>query len=238
MKSTIRYTITMKRTVLAALTLGLIPQFVFASLLTMTTVDGWEKAKTIRPYASEQVVFGKLSQPLQSHFLTWENEGSHQVRITIAVPESASSDFHPRLALFEPSDEMIGPLLPMDQPPKTLAAIYPANNDQAVFEGLTQTQYTVRLALDLTLEKSGQYYLAVYNADDVAGTYRLTITPPETDVWTAVTAYPGRWWTSHAWAGLSIRTLFLPAVVIGTLSALCWFIMLRLKTPIVTRKPK
>jgi hypothetical protein len=115
--------------------------------------------------------------------------------------------------------------MPFNQPPKTAALVYPAPDNLTWSEPATQTTSAVRWNQSLTLDQAGTYYLAVYNAGDQPGRWRLTLTNPTTAIsWSDVLRQPQLWWYSQLWAGWTIQSFFLPVSLMTLLLFIWWLI--------------
>ena len=96
-----------------------------------------------------------------------------QAQFQVSIPESAATKFAPQLVLFLPYSSTVGPLLPVIQPPKTLALVYPMTAPNTGFDALTQTSSTVRLQAKPNFPEAGTYTFAIYNAGQAAGQFKF-----------------------------------------------------------------
>jgi len=146
-------------------------------------------------------------------------------RFEISLPRSANAKFAPQLVIFEPSSATIGPILPIEQPPLTIAQVYPVTQPRQAMNAFTQTLSTVRLEAQPEFTVAGTYLFAVYNAGSAAGNFKLVVDHGSSLAqWQDAWLMPVRWWQDQAFAGLSLLTLITP-VLIGLA---LWFVYLRL----------
>lgn len=176
----------------------------------------WSTARVLNADASLSTAYGQLASVGSVH---WYRLGISQpttLRAEIGTSTATSTDFSPRLAVFQPSSATVGPLLPIPQPPQTTAMVYAATNTaDETFDGLTQIVYSRRLDTTISLPVAGTYYLAVYNAGPAAGQYRLLTNHPQTwDIgWSELWQLPVRWWQDQAFAGWTWRTTLTPLLL-------------------------
>lgn len=147
------------------------------------------------------------------------------INISLNISPAAASTFAPQLVLFVPNNVTVGPLLPIVQPPQTIAQVYPMTGPNNAFVLFTQTRYTQRLVATPSLPVPGTYELAVYNAGRASGGVRLDYDRQAVVAeWPAVWQLAPLWWRDQTLAGFSFLTLLLPALfAIGL-----WIVWLRL----------
>ncbi len=174
----------------------------------------WATAQPLRLSSAPISVYGRLRAEGDSQFYRISASSPTQIRTEIGTPIS-QAQFEPRLVLYQADGQTIGPSLPMDQPPKTLALVYSANNDVAVFEALTQIAYRQKLNTTVFIP-TGTSYLAVYDASPHSGNFRLTVTAgPDVPLsWSDTWNLLPHWWHDQVFAGVSWRTLFTPALLV------------------------
>lgn len=183
-------------------------------MLVLASGQSWSTAKAISQ--SSFVDTAVLSNTGSVVYYRYTVAGATPLSISLAVPRSAAERFVPRLALFSPSEFTAGPELPIEQPPQTIAAIYPGTTRSTIFDPATQAMYNQTIALNITLPTAGTYILAVYNAGTVSGEYRLSIQrgvirmASWADAWTM----PMQWWRDQSFAGFGWLTLITPIVIL------------------------
>jgi hypothetical protein len=135
----------------------------------------WQRPRTLNSKQELVLNYGKLEATGDAVYYRLSIAASLTVKFQIDIPRHASSKFAPQLVVFEPYTSTIGPLLPLAQPPQTIALVYPMTTVKEVFNPATQTAYAVRLEAQPEFKTPGTYLIAVYNAGTVGGTYRLTM---------------------------------------------------------------
>lgn len=187
--------------------------------------QGWDAPITIhegsKHFTDYQTLYGTggvayyqftISQPTTVHF-------------RVGISRLAPAKFAPQIALFVPNTDTIGPLLPIVQPPQSLAQVYPMTPTERAVDIFTQTVYTSRVVADPTLTVLGTYRLAVYNAGSDNGTVRFDFDRGQDAVpWMDIWRLPVCWWNDQLFAGFSWLTLITPVLVIVGL----WLVSKRL----------
>lgn len=195
----------------------------------------WSSARPV-DVTQSNYFYGALSRSQPARFYTWTIVQPTTVTIEVGLPRQTDSRFNPALVLYQPSTETVGPVLPMEQPPKTMASVYPASLAVEVVEKSTQISYQQRRHLRLALVTAGQYYLAVYTPAPLAGRYRLAISAAtKTSLGTLLT-WPKRWWYAQIWAGYSWETLWVPGMLIAIVAG--GVLVLQPKSKKLTRHTK
>lgn len=217
--------------------LATMPMSVTAAQVRLdTTHTRWQTAAPVNLAKGEQIVFARLRTLGEARWLGWNARAGESVTIELAVPLQSDTRFQPTLVTFFPDTQTIGPGLPFEQPPNTLARVYAPQPAVQQYEGLTQTSLGVRLRNTLTVESAGKAYLAVYSPSTIPGSYRLIVRSGAESFDQAALAWPTRWWYTQAWAGWSLDTLFFPALLLG-LFGIGWWIHYRLE-PAPKKKTK
>lgn len=162
----------------------------------------------------EGFFFGHLPRLGQARFVRFAVDAPSTVYIQLAVPANAAADFQPRLVVYSPSTTTVGPSLPITQPASTIATVYPVSGHERLFERLTQGSYAVVLANPIEVTEPGDYYIAVYNAGDDGGSFRLAVSPTVTLPRTGLMNFGTRWWLTHRWLGFDPGTMFLPGAML------------------------
>ena len=141
---------------------------------------------------------------------------SQPTKLTVVVSVSPKVDqrFLPSVILFQPELQTTGPALPLEQPPNTLASVYPGLVGRTAWHWKTQTSSRTVLSTQLSLTTSGDYYLAVYNPSKVSGVYQVKITTDQKISASNILDYPSLWWYTQVWAGWGLASLLLPLVVL------------------------
>lgn len=185
----------------------------FFPLATMAK-STWSTAQSIDLTAGQTIIYDQLSAEGGNDFFRLTVSQPTTIDVEIGAPDLAG-DFQPRLVFYQPDSQTIGPSLPMEQPPRTLALVYPASQNEPVFNAFTQISYRQKLHSTFDLV-AGTTYLSVYNAASIPGRYRLSIdqgqgaVPSLTDAWQLLP----HWWHDQAFAGLTWRTLLTPGLLI------------------------
>lgn len=207
---------------------SLLPALAFLwlwSLLASAQTVSWPTAKTIDPVGHQVVTYGRLKGLGDGQYVRLILTRPTTLRLELSVPRSSVTRFQPQLAVFTADTVTVGPLLPIQQPPKTLGLVYPPTTAKAVWDPYTQAGYTVTLAARPSLPV-GTSYLAIYNAGDRSGRYRLIADTGATSIqWSDAWLFPVRWWQDQQFAGFSPSTLITPLL----LALVIWAVWLRLK---------
>lgn len=198
------------------------PHTAAAGVAITTKNTTWETAAKLGVITEQVQLYGALGSAGDARFyqLTVKKVGS--LNAAIDVPVWATKKFHPQLVLYQPDSATVGPPLVMVQPPGTIALVYPQTTEHRRFEPWTQISTINQLQAKLDLPVTGTYYLAVYNADQSSGRFRLTLTPSTNAKTNGVLAWPRCWWISQIWANPTIMTLFAPLVFIAIIMAAFW----------------
>ncbi len=175
----------------------------------------WQSAQPLSLSATPTILYGQLNSEGQADFYRLNVTRPVTVRLELGQPQAARN-FVARIVLYQPDGQTIGPVLPMDQPPHTLALVYPASSFRQTFDVFTQVTYSQTLDTPVRLEQTGTYYLAVYSASTPAGRYRLTLDNGQASIanWSDSWRLPQRWWEDQAFAGWSWQTLFTPTLLL------------------------
>lgn len=177
----------------------------------------WQDAAPVRFHGSEAVTYGQLATQNQAAMYVMTIDEPTVIRLELGVPRHAPAEFSPRVVVYQPDSMTLGPALPMEQPPLTLATVYPAVGTDTTFSILTQVSYRLALNTTVQLNQPGTYYLGVYNPSIWSGKYRLEIDQGAVGVanWSDAWMLPARWWSDQAFAGWSWRTILTPLLVVG-----------------------
>lgn len=200
---------------------------VVVSTQSTLATDGttWPEAKNIKLSGGQFIDYRRLSETGDAVYYRVDIAVPSIVRFDVSISRSASTKFVPQVVVYEPSDQTIGPLLPLDQPPETIARVYPITQTRTVFNAFTQTQTDVRLEAQPEFTVPGTYIFAVYNAGTVGGQYRLMLDRGASIAqWQDAWQMPKRWWQDQAFAGFSWLTLITPALI----TLVVWLVYLRL----------
>lgn len=185
--------------------------------VSAATNTSWQQSVPLRSPLSGHVLYGTLSQTGSSAFYTFTITRPGSITVSLSVPTWADQDFMPQLVLYEPDSITVGPVLPMAQPPETIASIFPSDSGSLFFD---QSSLTVRRQVQettLVMAKPGRYFLAVYNAGTAAGRWRLAFNGPPKVV--DIFRWPGQCWQDNAWTGWTLQTLFIPLLVLALSAA-------------------
>ncbi len=205
-------------------------------LVTLAIIFSWPANKTkIGPTWDKPIVINQSLRQFTDYRTIAPIGGVIYYRLTVSrpttlilnvnIPRSASPNFAPQAVMFEPDPQTIGPLLPIAQPPQTIAIVYPMTPPTEVFDPATQTSSTVRLSATPNLPGAGTYLLAVYNAGRTTGRYQLILRDQSNMMpWSEAWWMPLGWWHEQVFAGFSWLTLITP--LLAALGA--WLIYLRL----------
>lgn len=187
--------------------------------------ETWQRPIIISADHETALYYGQLDKTGDAVYYQMTITTPQTLALRIDVARQANAKFAPQLVVYEPYTTTIGPLLPMDQPPQTIARVYPMTRVEEIFDLTTQVSYAVRLQAEPELAVPGTYRLAVYNAGSAGGTYRLvlgnnTMMAKWPDVW----MMPIYWWHDQTFTGFSWLTLIFPVI----LALLLWLVYLRL----------
>lgn len=188
------------------------------------TVLPWAAADVVEPQQHEVVKYGALGI----------NDGTYYrlrlarpavVQVQVAVATNAPTGFQPQVVVFSPDELTVGPVLPIAQPPATLATLYPASTHRVAFEPFTQV-FTKTIVSAPHTFGAGETYVAVYNAGNASGRYRLTLNPGSALVqWQDAWQLPVRWWHDQTFAGWGWQSFLTPLLV----GLAVWAVWLRLQ---------
>lgn len=214
--------------ILSAICLGLfITVLVINSSLPLAAELGstWQRPLVLDLGSQPFVHYGKLGSTGEAIYFRLPISQPVSPTFQIDIPSNVSPKFAPQLVVFEPYSSTIGPLLPLAQPPKTIALVYPMTTVKEVFDPMTQAAYRIRLEAKPELTTPGTYLIAVYNAGSVGGSYRMMMGDNLSMAkWPDVWMIPMNWWSSQMFVGFSWMTLIFPTI----LGLLIWLIYLRL----------
>lgn len=199
-----------------------------------TTNDSWERAVTLGTNPSTAVLYGRLGDTGDARFYSFSATRASTLTVQVEIAEEATG-LEPRVVLYIPEEITIGPALPMSQPPKTLAAVYPANASKVHVEGPLRTTLTTRVDQSVELPKPGRYYLAVYNAGRASGAYRLSVVSDPASDW-PISIRLRSWWLANVWLGPQYGALTIP-LLIGVAALAAWLIVRRVPSPARIRRP-
>ncbi|MEK7537596.1 MAG: hypothetical protein AAB619_01325 [Patescibacteria group bacterium] len=189
------------------------------------TGDSWQQPVTINVNARQFTDYRTLRATGDAVYYRLTVDQPRRVRIQISISRSAAAKFAPQVVLFRPHDTTVGPILPVEQPPETIALVYPMTAPRVVFDVFTQTLYTVRLEAQPVWPTAGTYIFAVYNAGSAGGQYRFLLDRGSAVAqWPDAWQLPIRWWRDQAFAGFSWLTFITPALIALGL----WLVWLRL----------
>lgn len=214
----------------------LVPVFGHASTVVRasTTNDSWERAVTLGSNPSTAVLYGRLGDTGDARFYSFSVSQATALQVQVEITEE-DVQLEPRVVVYVPEEMTIGPALPMLQPPKTLAAVYPANASEVHVEGPLRTTLTTRVDQSVELPKAGRYYLAVYNAGRASGAYRLSMTRDPAAAW-PMSVRLRSWWLANIWLGPQYGALTIPLLV-GVAALAAWLIVRRVPSPARIHRP-
>lgn len=185
----------------------------------------WQQPRILDSKKELVLNYGKLEATGDAVYYRLSIDAPLTIKFQIDIARHASPKFAPQLVVFEPYTSTIGPILPLEQPPQTIALVYPMTTVKEAFNPATQTAYAVRLEAQPELKTPGTYLIAVYNAGSAGGAYRLTMGDhPMTAGWQDTWMMPIFWWHDQTFTGFSWLTLIFPLI----LALLVWLVYLRL----------
>ncbi len=198
--------------------------FIAASLVLLPlTVSAagtsWRSATPLHRVTWSQSAYGQLKSVGQAKFYAFAIARPAAVRIRLDVATGHRA-FIPQVVVYQPDAMTFGPPLPMEQPPNTIATVYPGRSHRTQTDSSTLIQFENRIDVTTQLEQAGTYYIAVYNASTVNGGYRLRLGQDHIMA-DDVFAWPVRWWQDQAFAGWSWRTAVVPLIAL----LLIWLIL-------------
>jgi hypothetical protein len=145
-------------------------------------------------------------------------------RFIIRTSRNASKLFAPQIVVFQSSEGTYGPILPIEQPPQTMAIVYGRTSPQVSFDAGTQTVSTTCLSQSISFSSIGVYLVAVYNAGSQPGAYKLIVNPSSTIAWGDAFTLPKTWAQDQLYAGFGWLTLITPTILL----LIGWLVYLRL----------
>ncbi|MBI3573306.1 MAG: hypothetical protein HY092_03860 [Candidatus Kerfeldbacteria bacterium] len=163
--------------------------------------NAWNSAVTVKDPAVSNDFLGTLETAGDVRFFHFALRQEQTIKFVLDVPGRVDQRFSPRLVIFEPESQTASPLLPFPTPPGTIAMIYPADNQEGIFDPMTLVHATRRLSTNIALTP-GDYYIAVYNAAAQPGQFRLWFGSPSLHP-DPLARTPLDWWTVEWWAGWS-----------------------------------
>lgn len=196
------------------------------------TNNTWQQSIPLGPPLSGRILYGELGGMGDRAFYYFTVTKPTTVTIQLAIPTWAGQRWQPRLVLYRPESTTIGPSLPMAQPPETAATVYPADDWVIVTDPLSSIEYRRVLKTTIEFPQPGRHWLAIYNAGQAGGRWRLTFTGPAT--FAKIATWPGQWWRDQAWAGWALPTMLLPLWVMAAVIVL-W--LLTHRHPATKRRP-
>ncbi len=224
-----------KKTIISALLAAFLVMPVVARaavVLASTTNNDWEHALSLGRNPTRADLYGRLSGTGDARYYEFSVTKPGTIRVVMqTVPDVDLLE--PRLVLYAPEMMTIGPALPMPQPPRTLAAVYGADAKTTTTEGPFRTKLSLRFDHDLQLDTAGTYYLAVYNAGQDTGAYRLRLSTSGAPSLGWNDQFRS-WWLTNAWLGPQFGALTIPLMV-GVAAAIAWLIISKVPHPQVAR---
>ncbi|MBI5467029.1 MAG: hypothetical protein HY975_02330 [Candidatus Kerfeldbacteria bacterium] len=184
----------------------------------------WVGAEIIQPQEHDVVQYGTLGVNAGQYYRLRLNQPAN-LALQIAIATNAPAGFRPQIVVFTPDAQTIGPLLPIAQPTETIATLLPTNAHRVQFEPFTQV--FSKTTVDAQEEfGAGETYIAVYNAGNTPGRYRLTVSAGSALVqWQDAWQLPVRWWNDQGFAGWGWQSLLTPLLV----ALAIWAVWLRLQ---------
>lgn len=190
----------------------------FSAIVTSRPVwaanSTWQRSQQLPVPFKGHMLYGGLGGSGSAAWFTFSLTEPTTVDVALSVPAGSSKNFQPRLVVYQPESMTVGPVLPISQPPNTAALIYRSTEGPTTFDIVGFVEQQRKLQATLTLPAAGRYYLAVYNAGQASGRWRLQLGQASPAVAT-LTRWPIRWWQDQAWAGWTTKTLFLPFWVVA-----------------------
>lgn len=202
----------MKRTLFVSLVLGLLMAPSVQAAALVKAHDSWLTARPIS-LEQDQYSFGSFLSAGQSEFFRFHPSSATAIRVVVGVPLGADVRFLPRLVVYQPDQETFGPILPMEQPPQTLAHVYDSHASSLVIDPVTQTSYRVLNSVRLRIPADQNTFLALYNPAGVGGKFRVMFDNPAVSA-VSVSTFPTLWWQSQVWSGWSLGSLVVPIAAI------------------------
>lgn len=189
----------------------------------------WKKAVSIGDNPLKAELYGRLVGTGDARYYRFRIDQPVSLKVNI-VTSAEKNRLEPRLVLYEPEQITVGPALPMSQPPLTLAMVLTANAATIHTEGLMRTRLITRFDRMIKLDQAGQYYLAVYNAGQDQGPFRLSLstTLVKNSPWMSVLR---SWWLTNIWLGPQYGTLTVPLFITAA-ALIAWLIVSRVPLPV------
>ncbi len=203
-----------------------------AIVLASTTNDDWRRAVDLGSNPTRADVYGRLTGTGDARYYRFTVSTAGTIRLKVQTEPNVEL-LQPQIVLYEPEGITIGPALPMPQPPKTLAAVYGASAKELVTEGPLRTKTELRFDHDVALDTPGTYYLAVYNAGQDSGAYRLRLTTTNAPALSWGEQFR-TWWLTNAWIGPQYGALTIPAIF-AVIAVIAWFIISKMPHPHAVR---
>ncbi len=185
----------------------------------------WQKPIPISTRLNQFIDYRTLHRTGDAVYYRIQVAEPSSVRMLISLSRQASKYFAPQVVVYAPYSETIGPIIPVEQPPKTLASLYPMTQTKEVFDAFTQTLTTYRLEAQPIFKSAGTYTFAIYNAGRTAGQYKFTLQRKNSSAeWHDAWQMPKRWWQDQMFAGFSWLSFITPLLIGLSL----WLLYLRL----------
>lgn len=197
--------------------------------VSAATDANWQAASPIRVPTVRNVMFGVFREPYDARIFTFTITRPITMDAAIDVSMETNEHFRPQLVIYRPESYTVGPILPIDQPPRTSAAVYPTTDRMRNFEPMMMANTVRRLTTRLTFDVPGKYYLAVYNASIEPGRWRLELRPPAAAQ--SVTDFLRTWWMFRLWSGTLWEGIAGMAVALAVPTAILWLIYRRRRPP-------
>lgn len=209
------------------LVLGLIivPTVVSATVSASKKNTTWERAQGLKLTGTPIVQYSVLGSVGDARFFSFTASKPSSLHATIDVPIWSDNKFHPQLIIYQPDTVTMGPNVPVPQPPRTVALIYPSASKDKYFDRKNQISVLERLDATIDIPVDGKYYLAVYNADRAAGRFRITLAEPGEQGIQSIWMWPRQWWIAQTWASESQISAYLPIVLMLSMVGVTWFIV-------------
>jgi hypothetical protein len=138
----------------------------------------WEDEKGVTEIPNLQTSYAyyrQLSDDQPYHIFTFVGNSDQTLFAGINIPAISG------LETYEVTAALVGPglpdegkeHLPLEPPEDTGVLIFQSEMSEDFFEPFTQTRYWGRQEMDVPLPQDGEYYLVIWNEDNVDGKYVL-----------------------------------------------------------------
>jgi hypothetical protein len=193
-----------------------------------TKNSDWQHAKNLGDQPAIATEYDVLGATASVRYYRFDISSPTRYQIDLDIDGTQKNVFEPRVVVFRPDSVTVGPALPVLQPPSTIAMVYGAQDRITEHEGPWLSLINHRLHSDIDFPKTGTYYIAVYNAGNIGGPFRITLTEGDHELTWSQAAV--RWIRTGLWVGAQWWNVLVPFIG-ATVAAFFWYIIHRVPHP-------